>query len=70
MVQVLPHSRSNSRFLGSGEVPNEYSEFLDRFKRGNVLIAFGTTWPPTEKMIKVLVNSIAKMPEIGFIFAV
>jgi hypothetical protein len=40
---------------------------MNKFPKGVVLVAFGTTWVPDTDMIDRLVKAFKEFPEIGFI---
>jgi UDP:flavonoid glycosyltransferase YjiC (YdhE family) len=48
-------------------LPSEYKEFLQRFPKGSVLVAFGTTFQPTMVYSKILIETFKKMPDRGFV---
>jgi len=50
-------------------VPEEYDQFLVKYKEGSLLVAFGTTWQPTEEMVSTLVAAARKMHNVGFIIS-
>ena len=59
MEGIIPGLRSSSRFSSAKELhlPAEYDEFLKKFSQGSLLVAFGTTWQPSEKFVKTLVDA-------------
>lgn len=67
--QIMPPLRMASKFYHTRylDLPSEYSNFLSRFPRGNVLVAFGTTWMPEFESFKQVVEAMRELPEIGFV---
>mmetsp|Transcript_1955 Transcript_1955/g.2882 ORF Transcript_1955/g.2882 Transcript_1955/m.2882 type:complete len:293 (-) Transcript_1955:239-1117(-) len=67
----LPAARKASQYYGKDssylEVPKDYSDFLNNFPKGSVLVAFGTTFMPKPEGIQAILDAAKKMPHTGFI---
>ena len=67
---VIPPLRSSSIYYSkSSELPEEYSIFLDKYKEGNILMAFGTTFPPRMDQVVGLLEGAKVKPDTGFIIS-
>ena len=52
---VIPPFRSSSKYYqkgGAKELPEEYAKFLQDMPNGSILVAFGTTFQPTEQIMR------------------
>jgi hypothetical protein len=71
---MFPITMKSSMFRGGSKedlmVPDEYSQFIDKFPTGTLMVGFGTTFMPTEGMINVLLEAVKEMPDLGFIFSI
>ena len=68
---VIPPMRSSSQYYTKTDnvLPSEYDEFLAKQKGGAILVAFGTTWQPTESMVKGIIAAAKERSDIGFVFS-
>jgi UDP:flavonoid glycosyltransferase YjiC (YdhE family) len=71
---MFPMEQKSSIFRGGSTedliVPEEYSQFMDRYPAGTLLISFGTTFMPTESMVNVLLAGLKELPDTGFIISI
>jgi hypothetical protein len=71
MDAVIPPLRGSSVYYKSlNPLPEEYSKFMDQFKEGNILLAFGTTFAPGIEQIQGLLDGAKMKPNTGFIFSI
>ena len=72
IAPFYPHSKTNSKFHENAEstLPDEYQAFMDKFE-SVVLIAFGTTFMPSEKDMMHLFEMVklADPTKMGFIIS-
>lgn len=72
MFEIVPSTRHQSLFYQkdkSFEIADEYSNFLDKYIDGNILVAFGRTWSPRKQQYTELISAFSQMPNIGFIIS-
>lgn len=69
MDSVVPATRIASQFYKSSEsqLSSEYTTFLDKYPDGTILVAFGTTWMPTDGGITSIIEAAKQLPQIGLI---
>lgn len=67
---IIPASRIASRFSTQKDLtlPEEYTAFLEQYPR-SILVAFGTTWMPSDDQVGMILEAIKKQPNIGFVLS-
>jgi UDP:flavonoid glycosyltransferase YjiC (YdhE family) len=70
---MFPMAQKSSLFRGGSKEDlidsEEYSQFIEKFPEGTLLISFGTTFMPTESMVNVLLAGLKELPDTGFILS-